>query len=636
MEVRESQELSKYYIIDFDSTFTSVEALDVLGEIVLEGSPRKKKVLDKIKLITDMGMEGTMSLRESIEERLILLNANQKHLPLLIKRLKKKVSKSFKRNKRFLIDHADNVYIISNGFKEFIYPIVEKYGIKEANVHANTFVFDEKGKIIGFDTDSLLANNKGKPAQIKALNLEGEVYVIGDGYTDYEIKELGMADKFYAFTENVHRPHVSIKADHIAPSLDEFLYHNNMEGALSYPKNRIKVLLLENVHEQAVGLLKEEGYQVEVHPGSLSEDELSDKIRDVSILGIRSKTQITKKVIQNANRLIAIGAYCIGTNQIDLDVCLSKGIAVFNAPYSNTRSVVELAISEMILLIRNLPDKMISMHQGRWDKSASRSYEIRGKKLGIIGYGNIGKQLSVLGESIGLDIYYYDIAERLALGNATKCRSLKQLLKVSDIVSLHVDGRPENKNLIGKKEFEQMRKGTILLNLSRGHVVDIHELKNNVESGKIAGVAVDVFPKEPFSNAEEFASELRGLPNTILTPHIGGSTLEAQVNIAEFVPGKIMDYINTGSTNNSVNFPNLTLPTLKNAHRFIHIHHNRPGVMAHITNTLADHDINVMGQYLKTNESIGYVITDINKDYNKDVIKDLKKIEGTIRFRVLY
>lgn len=632
----ETAEATKNYIIDFDSTFTSVEALDVLGEIALDGNESKDDILDQIKLITDKGMDGTMSLKESIEERLQLVKANKDHLPILVKQLKKKVSKSFKRNKKFLKEHAENVYIISNGFKEFIYPIVAKYGIKEENVHANTFIFNKRGRIIGFDTDSLLANNKGKPAQIKALNLEGEVYVIGDGYTDYEIKEQGLADKFYAFTENIDRPHVSLKADHVAPSLDEFLYHNKMDGALSYPKNRIKVLLLENVHDHAVSLLKDEGYQVEILSGSLSEDELIDKIKDVSILGIRSKTMITKKVLESANRLIAIGAFCIGTNQIDLEECLKNGVAVFNAPYSNTRSVVELAISEMILLIRNLPDKIASMHNGVWDKSATGSYEVRGKKLGIVGYGNIGKQLSILGESMGMKIYYYDVDERLGLGNAKKCRSLRDLLKSCDIISLHVDGRPENKNLIGKREFAQMKKGVIFLNLSRGHVVDIKELRASIENGKVGGSAVDVFPSEPLTNEDAFTSELKGLPNTILTPHIGGSTLEAQMNIAEFVPNRIMEYINTGSTTNSVNFPNLTLPTLTNAHRFIHIHHNQPGVMAHITNTLAEHDINVMGQYLKTNDSIGYVITDINKDYNKDVIKALKKIDGTIRFRVLY
>ncbi len=627
----------KHFVIDFDSTFTQVEALDVLGEISLDGRSDKAERLQKIKDITDQGMEGGLSFRESLVERLKLLDAHRDHLGPLVEALREKVSKSFRRNKVFFDNYADDVYILSNGFKDFIVPIVSEFGIRDKNVFANTFVFDEEGKIIGFDQENLLSANNGKPKQLKSLNLEGEVYVIGDGYTDYEIKAAGLANKFYAFTENVSREKVLVNADHIAPSLDEFLFHNKMEErALSYPKNRIKVLLLENVHEEAVKILKEEGYQVDIYPAGLSEDELAEKIKDVSILGIRSKTQVTAKALENARRLLVIGAFCIGTNQIDLEAAQKKGVAVFNAPFSNTRSVVELAIGEIIMLIRNLPDRMMKMHQGDWDKSATGSFEIRGKKLGIIGYGNIGAQLSVLAESMGLKVYYYDIEEKLALGNVEKCDSLEELLQKVDIVTLHVDGRPENENLIGAREFELMKDGTIFLNLSRGHVVDIVALKNALASGKVGGAAVDVFPEEPKSNQDEFVSELRGQRNTILTPHIGGSTLEAQINIAHFVPGKIIEYINTGATTNSVNFPNLTLPGFKEAHRFIHLHLNNPGVLAKINRILAEHDINIVGQYLKTNEHIGYVITDINKDYNKEVMEDLKNIEGTIRFRVLY
>ncbi|MFY0626657.1 MAG: phosphoglycerate dehydrogenase [Reichenbachiella sp.] len=627
---------NRNFVIDFDSTFTQVEALDVLCEIVLENQPTKESVLSEIASITNEAMGGSLSFRESLEQRLSLLKANRSHLPHLIEKLEKLVSKSFIRNKDFLETNKNSIYIISNGFKEFIYPIVKKFGIKEGNVFANTFQFDEGGNIIGFDQDNILSQSKGKPALIESLNLEGEIYVIGDGYNDYEIRKEGKANRFYAFTENVERKNVMEHADFIAPSLDEILYHNKMERALSYPKNRIKVLLLENVHEKAAQIIEEEGYQLEIYSAGLTEDELAEKIKDVSILGIRSKTNVTKKVLANANRLMSIGAFCIGTNQIDLEECTDKGIIVFNAPYSNTRSVVELAIAEMIMLIRNLPDKAASMHSGKWDKSAKNSFEIRNKKLGIIGYGNIGKQLSVIAESMGIDVYYYDVDEMLAMGNATKCKSLEKLLNTVDIISLHVDGRPENKNFIGKKEFDMMKPGVIFLNLSRGHIVDINALKENIENGKVIGAAVDVFPEEPLSNDHEFLSELRGLPNLILTPHIGGSTSEAQENIAEFVPTKIIDYINSGSTTNSVNFPNLTLPTLNNAHRFIHVHKNQPGILAKITNVLAEHNINVMGQYLKTNEQVGYVITDIDRDYDKDVVTVLKKIEGTIKFRVLY
>jgi D-3-phosphoglycerate dehydrogenase / 2-oxoglutarate reductase len=628
--------INRYFVIDFDSTFTKVEAFDVLADISLKDHPDQQKIKKEVEDITHQGMNGSISLRESLEKRLMLLQADKKHMPALITLLKSKVSESFKRNKEFFSTYADSIYIISNGFREFIAPVVTEFGIKPENILANEFRFDNTGKVIGFDTENPLSGNNGKVEQLKRLNLDGDVYVIGDGYTDYEIKHSGLANKFYAFTENIERENIMDKADHIAPSLDEFLYLNKLNTAISYPKNRINVLLLENVHPVALEMMRAEGFNVENYPAGLDEDELCEKIKNVSVLGIRSKTQVTAKVLDHANRLMVVGAFCIGTNQIDLKAATKKGIAVFNAPFSNTRSVVELAIAEIIMLIRNIPDKSAKMHFGKWDKSAKGSFEIRGKKLGIIGYGNIGAQLSVLAENMGMKVYYYDREEKLALGNATKCKSMRELLELADVITLHVDGREANTNIIGDREFGLMKPGVIFLNLSRGHVVDVKALRENILSGKVAGCSVDVYPYEPISNEEEFVSELRGLPNTILTPHIGGSTAEAQENIGNFVPGKMMDYINTGSTSNSVNFPNLTLPTLENAHRLIHIHNNVPGILAKINLVLADHGINIAGQYLKTTESIGYVITDINKDYDKDVIKKMRAIENTIKFRVLY
>ena len=328
--------ITKKFIIDFDSTFTQVEALDILGEISLMGDPNKEEKLQAIKDITDQGMEGNLTFRESLERRIALLNATKPQIVALIDALRDKVSKSFQRNREFFQDNADDIFIISNGFKDFIIPIVSEYGIKEENVFANEFVYDEHENIIDFNRDNLLSKNNGKPETIKRLNLEGDIYVIGDGYTDYEIKASGVANKFYAFTENVNRPKVLAKADHVAPSLDEILYVNKMNKKFSYPKSRINVLLLENVHPIGIELMRQEGYNVEVVSSALSEEELAEKIKLVSILGIRSKTQVTKKVLENANRLMAIGAFCIGTNQIDLETCQEKGIAVFNAPFSNT------------------------------------------------------------------------------------------------------------------------------------------------------------------------------------------------------------------------------------------------------------------------------------------------------------
>ncbi|NJL75062.1 MAG: phosphoglycerate dehydrogenase [Saprospiraceae bacterium] len=625
-----------HIIIDFDSTFSKVEGLDVLCEIVLDGSPAKATVLQQIKDITDKGMNGDIDFRTSLQARLQLLKAHRKDIELLAERLKGEISTSFLRNRDYILPYRDIVYIVSNGFKDFIVPVITHYGLRADLVYANEFLYDDDGYVVGFDTDIPLSKSGGKPIVIRDLNLNGDVYVIGDGYNDFEIKKAGYANKFYLFTENVMREKVKSSADHIAPNVDEILYELKMNRSVSYPKNRIKVLLLEGVHQDAVKLFESEGYQVEYLTTALSESELCERIADVNILGIRSKTKVTEKVVKSAKRLISVGAFCIGTNQIDLQACSQNGVAVFNAPYSNTRSVVELAIAEMVMLMRNLPDKVAAMHEGKWEKSSKHAYELRGKKLGIIGYGNIGAQLSVLAEAMGMEVYYFDLIERLALGNTKKCDTLNDLLAKSDIVSIHVDGRPENNHTFGETQFAQMKDGAIFLNLSRGKVVDIQALRAAILSGKIRGCAVDVFPKEPKNNDEPFDSALIGLPNTILTPHIGGSTMEAQVNIGNFVPNKIISYINTGSTYGSVNLPNLQLPAFEKAHRLLHIHHNVPNVLAQINNIMVKNHINILGQYLKTNETLGYVIIDIDRAYDDALLEELKDIAPTIWFRVLY
>ncbi|MBI3027447.1 phosphoglycerate dehydrogenase [Candidatus Woesearchaeota archaeon] len=627
---------SKFFIIDFDSTFTQVEALDELAAISLKNSPKKLNILSAIKHITSLGMEGKLSIAESLKQRIKLLNANKKHLEMLVKLLRRKVTPSFVRNKQFFRLHSKNIFIISSGFKDYITPVVKQFNIPEKNIFCNEFVFDKDKNIIGFDERNTLAKENGKVELLKSLKLEGEIYVVGDGYTDYQLKESGLVAKFFAFTENVAREVVVKKADHVAPTFDEFLYMSKLPMSISYPKNRIKMLLLENIHHESISLLKREGYTVEGIPKSLTEEELVERIKDVSILGIRSKTEITARMLENAHRLMAIGAFCIGTNQIDLIGCSRKGIAVFNAPYSNTRSVVELAMGEIIMLMRNIFDKSNNAHKGVWDKSSHRSYEVRGKNLGIIGYGNIGSQLSVLAEDFGMNVYYYDIVEKLALGNAKKCGSMQELLKKADIVSVHVDGNPRNRNLIGKKEFRVMKDGAIFLNMSRGFVVDMQALEKYIKNGKIRGAGIDVFPTEPRSNSEEFVSELRNLPNVILTPHVAGSTEEAQQNIGQFVANKIIDFINTGNSFSSVNFPNIQLPMLRNAHRLIHIHKNVPGVLSQINGILAKNNINILGQYLKTNEEIGYSITDVSKECPNQVVNELKKTSNTIKFRILY
>ncbi len=628
--------MDKIIVIDFDSTFVKVESLDLLGEISLEGQNDKQARLKKISDTTNLGMNGDISFAESLAIRLSLLNASKSHLDTLTDKLKNEISPSFIRNKSFIKANASQVYIVSSGFKEFIVPVVEEFGIDASHVYANTFEYNEEGAIIGCDKNNPLAQDKGKVKLLTDLKFGKEVLVIGDGYTDYEIKEAGLATKFYAFTENVSRDKVIAVADHITPSFDEFLFDNEFQGAVSYPKNRINILLLENVHPNAKKIFSQEGFNVETIVGALDEDELIKKIADVHILGIRSKTMVTRKVLEHANKLMAVGAFCIGTNQIDLDACLEQGVVAFNAPYSNTRSVVELAIGEIIMLMRRIPEKSEGMHVGNWDKSATNCFEVRHKKLGIIGYGNIGSQLSILAEAMGMQVYFYDVVEKLALGNAQKCETIEELLSSVDVVSLHVDGRPENKGFFQEKHFALMKQGSYFLNLARGPVMDVEGLRKHMESGKIIGAGVDVFPYEPKTNGEEFVSSLRGIKNLILSPHIGGSTNEAQEHIGNFVPNKIVSFINSGDTYGSVNFPNLQLPTFKNAHRMLHIHENTPGILAKINNIMAEFECNILGQYLKTNENVGYVILDIDEKYPKELIERMKAITGTIKFRRLY
>ncbi len=626
----------QYFLIDFDSTFVKSEGLDELASIALKNTPDKTTTLEKIKHLTQQGMDGTIPFRKSLEERLRLLQANREHVEKTAKVLKKKITTSIFRNKSFFKTYAKNIYIISGGFKEFITPVVNPFGINENHIFANTFLFDGKNNIIGFDKANPLSQNDGKVKLLKTLKLKGEIIVIGDGYTDYKLKEAGLVNRFIAFTENIEREIVAKNADGVIASFDEFLYENNLPMSLSYPKTKLSVLMLENIDQNAVDAFEKEGYTVEWHTKSLPEEELLKKVKDVSILCVRSRTAVTPKLIEAAHRLLSVGTFTIGTNHLHIPSLTQKGIAAFNAPYSSTRSVVELVIGEMIMLTRNIFEKNAKMHQGIWDKSAKGSYEVKGKNLGIIGYGTIGTQVGLIAEALGMHVYYYDVIEKPILGNATKCDTLEELLKKSDIVTLHVDGNKNNTNLISEKEFQLMRDGVIFINASRGFVVDQQALIKYLKQGRVKGAAIDVFPKEPKGNDDPFLSELQNLPNVILTPHIGGSTEEAQKNIAEFVSNKIIDYINSGNTYLSITLPNIQPQEQGHAHRFLHIHKNTPGILAQINSTLAKHNINILGQSLKTNEEIGYVITDVNKKHQNAVIEALKKIPSTIRFRVLY
>lgn len=398
----------------------------------------------------------------------------------------------------------------------------------------------------------------------------------------------------------------------------------------------VNVLLLEQIHPDAVELLQSDGFQVTSVDRAMDEDELIDALHGIHLLGIRSKTQVTDRVLGSAPNLLAIGAFCIGTNQIDVSSATMHGVTVFNAPFSNTRSVVELAIAELIALTRRMTEKNSLMHDGVWDKSAVGAHEVRGRTLGIVGYGNIGTQLSVLAESLGMRVLFYDTTDKLALGNAQRRTTIKELLHDSDVVTLHVDGRPENRNIFGEAEFAAMRYGSIFMNLSRGFVVDYAALRMHIERGHIVGAAVDVFPLEPKGRGDEFVSELRGLPNVILTPHIGGSTEEAQQDIGQFVANKFRNFVAEGSTSLSVNLPGLDLSRRRDTLRMVHLHRNVPGVLARINGLLAEHQVNVEAQLLGTRGEVGYVVTDSASGVTQDIVDQIRSMPETIRLRVLF
>jgi D-3-phosphoglycerate dehydrogenase len=405
----------------------------------------------------------------------------------------------------------------------------------------------------------------------------------------------------------------------------------------SLEKSKIRFLLLEGVHPSAVDTLRNAGYDnIELHQKALAPDDLKKAIANAHFVGIRSRTQLTDDVLDAARKLVAVGCFCIGTNQVDLAAATRRGIAVFNAPFSNTRSVAELVIAEAILLLRGVAARNAAAHRGEWQKSATNAYEIRGKRLGIVGYGNIGMQLGVIAEGLGMQVQFCDVVSKLPLGNARQLPSLDQLLAQSDVVSLHVPETRGTRNMIGAAQLDQMPRGSILLNASRGTVVDIEALAASLESGHLGGAGIDVFPVEPRSNDEEFVSPLRAFDNAILTPHIGGSTVEAQANIGVEVAEKLARYSDTGATTSSVNFPEVSLPEHEGSHRLLHIHHNVPGVMSAINRVFSEYDINVSAQFLQTNEAVGYVVIDVDAEYSDVALAKLASIDGTIRSRVLF
>lgn len=623
-----------WFVFDADSTVVDCETLELLSARVLAGQPDGESLCARIEDITNRAMAGEISISAALDERVRLIPATREDIQATAEVIKGKVTPSFAAHADFIRENRERCFVISNGFEDLLLPCLAELGFDEERVFANRFTFDSSGRVSGVDRASLLQRDGGKSAQLAELGLRGRVHLLGDGMTDFRMKSGHEEAVFYAFTENVERSNVVAVADHVVNSLDEFLEVHEESIVVSQVERPLRVLMLENIHPLAVKNLEEAGFEVECVAGSLSEDALCDALRGISILGVRSKTQVTARVLDAAESLLAVGCFCIGTDQVDLGHAASRGVATFNAPYSNTRSVVELTIGSIVMLLRRTFVMSQEVHGGLWNKSATGCREIRGKRLGIVGYGNIGSQLSVLAESLGLQVYFYDVEDRLALGNARKCASLEELLAETEILSLHVDGREGNRGLIGARELGLLRAGAVVMNMSRGKVLDLDALADALEGGEIAGAAVDVYPEEPRGRGASFESRLQGIPNVILTPHIGGSTQEAQLAIGDFVSVKLRNFINSGDTVGSVNMPELRLLGAEGACRLLHMHANTPGILAEINSILAEGELNIVGQSLKTSPEIGYVVTDVDAVYRVDVVERLAAIGGTIKVRI--
>lgn len=594
-----------WFIIDFDSTFTQVEAMEELAAISLKNDPEKDAIIEQIKHLTDLAMDGKMPFNKSLKARIALLSAKKYHINMLVNKLRKKVSPSFARNKDFFKKYQGRVLIVSGGFKEFIAPVVKSFNIDENCVYANTFIYDKNNNIIGADEDNYLAQDGGKVKLLKQLKLKGKVIAIGDGYTDYEMRESGMAEQFFAFTENIARERVITKADYIAPSLDEILYKMKLPMALSFPKSRITAVLLGKETFASESFFKLEGYKV-IKRENLTTKTESD-LKEASII-----VSSLKQEIENLNtftKLISLAVWGSNNYQFNTNIAQQMAVPIFNSPFANTRSVVELGLGFMFQLSR------------------LTNTELRGKKIGIIGYGNAGSLMGVLSQNLGMDVLFFDEKDRVPLGNAVACKSLPDLLKKANYVVV-LNSKNEN-TILTEKELKQMQPTCCLINLSYDNSIDFITAQKMVQNKKIFGLAVD------FKNEENF-NKIKPSNQMVATLNQRNNTIETQQNIAQFTSQKIIQYINTGNIGSSLNFPDIQLPALVGSHRFIHIHQNKPGVLAKINAVLAKNKINIMGQYLKTNDTLGYVITDVAKKYDNEVINDLKQIDATLKFRVIY
>lgn len=600
-----------YYLIDFDSTFTQVEAMEELAEISLENDPDKEQITEKIRQLTDMAMNGEMPFSKSLKARIALLSAKRYHLQMLVNRLRKKVSTSVMRNKQFFKENQGRIFIISGGFREFIVPVVKPYFLSEEQVFANTLVFDRKNNIIGADEENPLAQDQGKVKLLKQLKLQGRVVVIGDGYTDYELFASGLADKFYAYTENVWREKVLQHAEHIAPSLDEILFTENQPMSLSYPKTRLKVLLYGEKTHLAEGQFRKEGYRIDKLPLKAAATKVKAALKDAHVLLFEPEANLSA-LQAKANKLLTAAVWgempdggVLGTQYA------ANGVVLFGNQYAHTRGLSELALLHLLTLHRVLGE------------------ELPGKRLGIVGYGNCGSLLSVLGSSMGMEVSYYDTEDRPPLANARREKDLLHLLRKSDAVVLTTGRRFGEGVILGARELKHLRENSVLVSLGRDGSVDLETVAALLNTGKLGAFGMDRVSRNT-------GKALEGNPQVMITENLRLNTRQTQENMATLLSEKLLGFVNTGTTLGALNMPSLALPEQHQCHRFVHLHENRPGVLAAINGLLARYAINISGQYLKTSDAIGYVITDVNKGYDEHILQEMKEISGTVRFRVLY
>ena len=646
------QTMIKNIIFDFDSTIINAEGTELIIREALqrENPEQREKKMERLKTITRLATKGEMPLGEALQKRFDLTRVTRKDVEKAAAHILNTINPKVHETIRIFQERGKQIFIFSNSFIELLNPVSVELGVPSQNLFANELVYQD-GQVVGFNEENPLFLSLGKVFLAEQLrnegHLEGGTAVVGDGYSDLVIRKNNVANMFVYFSGTSVHKSIRKQADFSVDRFDQLLplffsddeLSNDSAEAFAAADNGHKaeaiptILLLENIHIEAQNRLLQAGYNVERHQVSLDEKAIYESASEANIIGIRSKTHMTKKIISQLPDLWAIAAFSIGTNQIDLHAAAHSGIPVFNAPFSNTRSVAELVVGEIIMLMRRIFEKSMAAHGGQWLKTVEGASEIRGKTVGIIGYGHIGSQVSVLLEGLGMSVIFHDIVDKLPLGNAQRANDLYDLLKHADIVTLHVPDTSLTRGMIGDREIRTLRRGSYLINASRGKVVDLDALRRALLDGHIAGAAIDVFPHEPARPTDSFETPLQNIPNVILTPHIGGSTREAQENIARYVADKIHAFIATGNTIGSVNFPEVDMPRVKGTDRILHIHENVPGVLAKINSVFARRHINVESQILKTKDDIGYLIVDVNHRISEQVFNLMSHITETIKVR---